>query len=56
MPSRSSTNERSSERTSDTVMPLTSSEVIEAAAWEMAQPWPSKRRSSIALIGVNGQA
>ena len=28
-------------------MPLTSSEAIDAAAWLIAQPWPSKRMSSI---------
>ncbi len=28
-------------------MPFSSSEAIEAAAWEIAQPWPWKRRSSI---------
>ena len=26
-------------------MPLTSSEAIDAAAWLIAQPWPSKRTS-----------
>ena len=30
---------------SSTGMPISSSEVIEAAAWEIAQPWPWKRRS-----------
>ena len=32
---------------SSIVMPLISSEVIEADAWLIAQPWPEKRRSSI---------
>src|SRR6476660_6446012 len=41
MPSRSRTNERSRRRMSSTFMPLTSSEAIEAAAWLIAQPWPS---------------
>ena len=48
MPSRSRTNARSSLSSSSTVMPLTSSEAIDAAAWLIAQPWPSKRMSSIA--------
>ena len=46
IPSRSSTNERSSFSRSSTFMPTTSSEAIEAAAWLIAQPWPSKRISS----------
>ena len=49
MPSRSRTNERSSAARSSTLMPLTSSEAIDAAAWLIAQPWPSKRRSSTVL-------
>src|SRR4051794_22695093 len=45
IPSRSRTNERSSLTTSSTFIPLTSSDAIDAAAWLIAQPWPSKRTS-----------
>ena len=38
IPSRSSTNDRSSASSSEIFIPLTSSEAIEAAAWEIAQP------------------
>ena len=47
MPSRSRTKSRSSSSSSSTVMPLTSSEASDADAWEIAQPWPEKRTSSI---------
>ena len=47
MPSRSITQSASSSPTSSTVMPISSSEAIDAAACEIAQPWPWKRRSAI---------
>src|SRR3954451_13860044 len=47
IPRKSSMNERSSFSRSATGMPLTSSEAIDAAAWLIAQPWPSNRMSSI---------
>src|SRR5919199_3925595 len=47
IPSSSRTKSRSSLRSSSGVMPLTSSETIDADAWLIAQPWPEKRTSSI---------
>ena len=32
-------------------MPISSSEAIEAAACEIAQPWPWKRRSAMRPVG-----
>ena len=46
IPSRSSTNSRSSSSSSPTGIPITSSEAIEADACEIAQPWPEKRTSA----------
>ena len=46
IPSRSSTKSRSRRRRSSTGMPMTSSEAIEADAWEIAQPWPEKRTAA----------
>ena len=36
-------------------MPLTSSEAIDAAAWLIAQPWPSKRTSSTRAVVADAQ-
>src|SRR5690242_14548130 len=45
IPSSSSTSSRPSAATSATVLPLTTSEIIDAAAWLIAQPRPLKRTS-----------
>ena len=47
MPSRSSIQPASSVAASSISIPISSSEAIEAAACEIAQPWPWKRRSAI---------
>src|SRR5919199_783047 len=47
IPSSSSTNSRSRRRSSSGVMPLISSDTIEADAWLIAHPWPEKRTASI---------
>src|SRR5215212_2376481 len=45
MPSCSMAQSASSLLTSSTRIPISSSELIDAAAWEIAQPWPWKRSS-----------
>ena len=47
IPSRSRIQSASSSPTALTSIPTYSSEAIDAAAWEIAQPWPWKRRSAI---------
>ena len=46
IPSRSISQSALSSGSSSTRLPISSSETIEAAAWEIAQPWPWKRRSA----------
>ena len=46
IPSRSSTNSRSSLSSFVDRIPISSSEAIEAAAWEIAQPWPENATSA----------